>query len=286
MRRAATCMRRRARLEQSGKMEPAPGRVREARQLFADRVSSVQGQSRFGCTFCAIPASDRTRGARRAKFRKESDELGVAQYREKKWASQPRGDSRRRENPFAIFARSALDCRGRAPRIEKRRCARSAAKEHSVKQTASIRKSEELKIRRARVSDAPHLAALTGQLGYPATTAQIRKRLQGIKPASQNAVFVADSAKDGVIGWLHVSRDVLLESEIRAEVNGLVVAEGQRSLGAGARLLAAAEDWARKHGCKSMSGPSNVIRERAHKFYERNGFEHYNAHNPYLNPLS
>ncbi len=152
-------------------------------------------------------------------------------------------------------------------------------------QTASIEKNEELKIRRAGASDAPQLAALTGQLGYPATTAQIRKRLRGIQPASQNAVFVADSAKDGVIGWLHVSRDVLLESEIRAEVNGLVVAEGQRSLGAGARLLAAAEDWARKHGCKNMSVRSNVIRERAHKFYERNGYEHYKTQKSFRKPL-
>jgi len=154
-----------------------------------------------------------------------------------------------------------------------------------VNQTASIGKNEELKIRRARASDAPQLAALTGQLGYPATAAQIRKRLQGIKPASQNAVFVADSKNGGVIGWLHVSRDVLLESEIRAEVNGLVVAEGQRSLGAGARLLAAAEDWARKHGCKNISVRSNVIRERAHKFYERNGYEHYKTQKSFRKPL-
>jgi len=132
-----------------------------------------------------------------------------------------------------------------------------------------------LRIRRARAADAAQLAVLAGQLGYPATTAQIRARLQAIRPASQNAVFVADSAKDGVIGWLHVSREALLECDVRAEVNGLVVAEGQRSLGAGARLLAVAEDWARKHGCKSMSVRSNVLRERAHQFYERHGYEHY-----------
>src|SRR6267154_4044006 len=76
-----------------------------------------------------------------------------------------------------------------------------------------------------------------------------------------------------------------LESEVRAEVNGLVVAEGQRSLGAGARLLAAAENWARKHGCKNMSVRSNVIRERAHKFYERDGYEHYKTQKSFRKPL-
>ncbi|HKV62427.1 MAG TPA: GNAT family N-acetyltransferase [Candidatus Acidoferrum sp.] len=146
-------------------------------------------------------------------------------------------------------------------------------------------KSQHLKIRQAKSVDAPRLAELTGQLGYPATTAQIRTRLRKIRPASQNAVFVADAAKDGVIGWLHVSREALLECDVRAEVNGLVVAEGHRSSGAGARLLAAAEDWARKHGCKSMSVRSNVIRERAHKFYERNGYENYKTQKSFRKPL-
>jgi GNAT superfamily N-acetyltransferase len=145
--------------------------------------------------------------------------------------------------------------------------------------------NKELKIRRAKYADAAQLAVLTGQLGYPATTAQIRERLRRIQPASQNAVFVADAANYGVIGWLHVSKDSLLESEMRAEVNGLVVAEGQRSVGAGARLLAAAEDWACNHGCKSMSVRSNVIRERAHKFYERHGYEHYKSQKSFRKPL-
>jgi GNAT superfamily N-acetyltransferase len=143
----------------------------------------------------------------------------------------------------------------------------------------------ELKIRRAKNSDAPRLADLAGQLGYPTTTAQLRERMRRIQPASQHAVFVAESVKDGVIGWLHVSRQPLLEEELRAGVNGLVVADGQRSLGAGARLLAAAEAWARKRGCKGMSVRSNVLRERAHKFYERNGYEHYKTQKSFRKPL-
>ena len=148
-----------------------------------------------------------------------------------------------------------------------------------------IVQDKELRIRRAKSADAPRLAELSGQLGYPVTAAQMRKRLLGIKPPSQHAVFVAESPKDGVIGWVHVSRQPLLEVEIRAEINGLVVAEGQRSLGAGARLLAAAEDWARNHGCKGMSVRSNVIRERAHQFYERNGYEHYKTQKSFRKPL-
>jgi GNAT superfamily N-acetyltransferase len=146
-------------------------------------------------------------------------------------------------------------------------------------------KKQELRIRRARSGDAPQLAELASQLGYPATAAQIRQRLRGIRPAAQHAVFVAEAKNAGVVGWLHVSKQTLLESDTRAEVNGLVVAEGHRSLGAGARLLVAAEDWARKHGCKGMSVRSNVIRERAHQFYERNGYEHYKTQKSFRKPL-
>jgi GNAT superfamily N-acetyltransferase len=106
-----------------------------------------------------------------------------------------------------------------------------------------------------------------------------------MKPAQQHAVFVADLVGDGVIGWLHVSTSPLLEVEFRAEVNGLVVGESQRSQGAGARLLKSAEEWARKRGCKGMSVRSNVVRERAHKFYERNGYEHYKTQKAFRKKL-
>lgn len=149
----------------------------------------------------------------------------------------------------------------------------------------SSEKQKELKIRRAKPGDAARIAELSGQLGYPATASQIRQRLRAIRPASQHAVLVAEWKDVGVVGWLHVSKQPLLEVEVRAEVNGLVVSEGHRSLGAGARLLAAAEDWARKHGCKSMSVRSNVIRERAHQFYERQGYEHYKTQKSFRKPL-
>jgi GNAT superfamily N-acetyltransferase len=146
-------------------------------------------------------------------------------------------------------------------------------------------KQSELKIRRAKASDAARLAELSGQLGYPTTAKETAVRLRRMKPTQQHAVFVADLVGDGVIGWLHVSTSPLLEVEFRAEVNGLVVGESQRSQGAGARLLASAEEWARKRGCKSMSVRSNVLRERAHKFYERNGYEHYKTQKAFRKKL-
>jgi GNAT superfamily N-acetyltransferase len=142
-----------------------------------------------------------------------------------------------------------------------------------------------VKIRRARAGDAPQLAQLSGQLGYPTTDAEVKKRLKRLKPASQNALFVAESPDSGVVGWAHVSVTHLVEVGTRAELNGLIVAEGQRSLGAGALLLQAVENWAHKRGCPSMSVRSNVIRERAHKFYERQGYEHYKTQKAFRKEL-
>jgi len=144
-----------------------------------------------------------------------------------------------------------------------------------------------IRIRKARRSDAERIAQLSGELGYPATPAQIATRLRQLKPASKHAVFVAESpdAATGLVGWLHVSVSHLLESDIRAEVHGLIVAEGQRSAGAGAKLLEAAEEWARRHGGQAMNVRSNVIRARAHVFYERNGYEHYKTQKAFRKAL-
>lgn len=140
-------------------------------------------------------------------------------------------------------------------------------------------------IRKARITDAARLAELSGQLGYPATAAEITKRMRKLPGGTHDALFVAESPHAGVVGWTHVSVTHLVEVGTRAELNGLVVAKGQRSLGAGTLLLAAAEGWACRHGCPSMSVRSNVIRERAHKFYLRNGYEHYKTQKAFRKTL-
>jgi len=142
-----------------------------------------------------------------------------------------------------------------------------------------------LRIRRARKTDAGQIAVLSGQLGYPASPAQIVRRLSGLKPAANHAVFVAELPGTGVVGWVHVGVVRLIDSEARAEIHGLIVGEDQRSLGAGALLLEAAEKWARPRGCAAMNVRSNVMRERAHKFYERQGYEHYKTQKAFRKPL-
>jgi GNAT superfamily N-acetyltransferase len=142
-----------------------------------------------------------------------------------------------------------------------------------------------LKIRKAKRTDAARIAALSGELGYPATTKQIETRFLRLLPRSKHALLVAEGPGAELVGWIHVSVANLIESDSRAEVNGLIVAEAHRSLGAGAKLLEAAENWARTCGCRTVNLRSNVIRERAHKFYERQGYEHYKTQKAFRKPL-
>jgi GNAT superfamily N-acetyltransferase len=142
-----------------------------------------------------------------------------------------------------------------------------------------------VKIRRARRDDAARIAVLTCQLGYPATTRQIAKRLRFVLEESASACFVAVKKKVGVVGWVHASTTPLLEVQRCAEVNGFVVDEKSRNEGVGWLLLEAAEKWAHQIGCKSMSVKSNVIRDRAHRFYLKHGYEHYKTQKAFRKAL-
>jgi GNAT superfamily N-acetyltransferase len=143
-----------------------------------------------------------------------------------------------------------------------------------------------LRIRKAQQGDAARLAQLSDQLGYPTTKNEMAKRLSLVLREKKGACFVVVQHQSGeVLGWIHVSATPLLEVAARTEINGLVVDENTRSQGAGRLLLEAAERWARKSGAKSMSVRSNVIRERAHGFYEKNGYEHYKTQKSFRKQL-
>jgi GNAT superfamily N-acetyltransferase len=145
--------------------------------------------------------------------------------------------------------------------------------------------STAIRIRRARLSDAPGLAALTSQLGYPASPKQIAARLKEVLRAKNGACFVAETRDRALAGWVHVSVKPLLEIDRHAEIDGIIVDEKFRSTGVGARLLEEAERWARKRHCTGMNVRSNILRERAHYFYLRQGYEHYKTQKTFRKAL-
>ena len=133
-------------------------------------------------------------------------------------------------------------------------------------------------------ADVPAVAELAGQLGYPSTAEAVEHRFRELSERPAAAVLVA--TEDGaVVGWIHVSRVASLVASDVALIGGLVVDEGHRSGGIGARLVEAAEAWAREHGARTMTVSSRVAREGAHRFYLREGYELLKTSHVFVKPL-
>lgn len=128
-----------------------------------------------------------------------------------------------------------------------------------------------MEIRQAMENDAAAIARLAVELGYPSTPEQIRERLASLN-ADRHAVFVAVDGAGEVVGWIQVSEVRNLISGMRAEINGLIVSSAKRSAGTGLQLLERGERWARQKGLGTIGVQSNVVRERAHAFYLRQGY--------------
>jgi GNAT superfamily N-acetyltransferase len=125
------------------------------------------------------------------------------------------------------------------------------------------------RIRGARPDDAPALAELSSQLGYPSTERQVRERL-GLLLDPERELLVAD-APDGLAGFIDVHVQRVVESDAYGEVGGLVVAAAHRGEGLGGALLAAAAAWSRARGLERLWIRANLARVGPHEFYEAMG---------------
>ena len=132
---------------------------------------------------------------------------------------------------------------------------------------------ERIVVRAARLADADRLAVLCAQLGYPASSEEVRQRAAPLQQSEDHGILVAETADGQVIGWVHVFVRQLLVVDRHAELGGLVVDAGHRGCGVGELLMAEAEAWAWTKGCGAVYVRSNVVREDAHRFYEGIGYE-------------
>lgn len=131
----------------------------------------------------------------------------------------------------------------------------------------------EFVVREATPADADALAALSGELGYPADAGAVRGRLARILACADDRVVVAQAAGGAVCGWLQAHRSEVLESGLRVEIMGLVVAAGARRSGVGRALVADAEAWAARVRAGCVVVRSNVKRTESHLFYPSLGYE-------------
>jgi GNAT superfamily N-acetyltransferase len=142
-----------------------------------------------------------------------------------------------------------------------------------------------MRIRPMTPADSPLVADLTTQLGYPSSPEETTERLAALlERPDDNAVLVAED-EGRPVGWVHVELFRSLDSGLQANIGGLVVDESHRNHRIGAALLQAAEGWARDRGAPTMVVRSRVTRERAHRFYVREGYTMIKTSHVYEKPL-
>lgn len=120
----------------------------------------------------------------------------------------------------------------------------------------------------------PEVTILAGQLGYPNEISELARRFSLIDSSNEVGLFVALSKNDEVMGFLQVNEEpASLLVGRRADIAALVVHEKFRKLGVGAALMKRAEEWVQNRGLSLIRVKSNIRREGAHQFYQREGYE-------------
>jgi GNAT superfamily N-acetyltransferase len=129
-------------------------------------------------------------------------------------------------------------------------------------------------IREATPNDAPEIAALLDELGYPSSARQAGERLERITVDPSTWVIVAEVESElAGLGALHV-QNLVERDEPGCQVAGLIVRRRFRRRGIGELLMQALEDQARRRGGKVMVLNTAQRRADAHAFYEALGYAH------------
>lgn len=130
-------------------------------------------------------------------------------------------------------------------------------------------------IRVVEPHDVAELARLMGELGYPTSEEEMKKRMDVIftNASYHTLVYEHDEQLVGMIGMIHCYRFEKTESYIR--IIDFVVQSELRGKGIGKELLKEAEKWAIEKDAAMVTLNSGNRSERndAHIVYKRWGFE-------------
>ncbi len=138
-------------------------------------------------------------------------------------------------------------------------------------------------IRPARPADLDQLARLLEALWPDSPAEEHSKELQlllggkaDLVLTTPHTIFVAE-AGEKLAGFLEVDlrshADGCNPSRPVGYIEGWYIAENYRRRGIGKKLLAAAEDWARGHGCLEMASDALIDNQISQQAHEALGYE-------------
>jgi aminoglycoside 6'-N-acetyltransferase I len=140
----------------------------------------------------------------------------------------------------------------------------------------------ELVVRQATPADIEHVAAMCRELWPDASieehAADVMPLLEAKTPGHlPGVIFIAEESNRQPIGFVEVSlrshADGCDPSHSVGYIEGWYVAPPYRRKKVGARLIAAAEEWARAQGCREMASDVLLSNPKSQIAHEALGFE-------------
>lgn len=127
-------------------------------------------------------------------------------------------------------------------------------------------------IRQAKISDAKDIYYINKtSLGYDYDFEKQKLKIEAVLNDETQVIFVAE-IDSKVVGYIHlVNYDVIYADNFK-NCLGLAVDNDYKRNGIGAALLKQAEIWAKENGAAGIRLCSGAEREKAHKFYESQGY--------------
>lgn len=130
-----------------------------------------------------------------------------------------------------------------------------------------------MNIRELKSDDKDNLIELLNQLEYPNTKKFVSQKIALLLDSPNDYLSIIENEECGVIGFIsiHIIPQIALEGDF-ARISYLTIDERYRSLGAGKLLEEYCEEIARERKCDRIEVHCHSRREKAHKFYYRQGY--------------
>lgn len=130
-----------------------------------------------------------------------------------------------------------------------------------------------VQLRVATLADAPALARLLGEMGYPVDNDSSERKLRELMADPERNLVQVATVGILVSGLVVGHLIPMLQQEAPlGRITALAVDEDQRGLGIGKRLLQSAERWFAERGASRLEVTSAEQRTEAHEFFRALGF--------------
>jgi N-acetylglutamate synthase-like GNAT family acetyltransferase len=131
-----------------------------------------------------------------------------------------------------------------------------------------------IEIREARPDDCESIAGLARELGYKTRSEDVQRRLTDVLNNPDHRIFVADNSGKQITGFIHIYRNLHIETDHIAEIGALVVSLQLRGTGIGRQLLESAAAWSAEQNLRTIRCRNH--NSDASGFFLRIGFRQLN----------